>query len=78
MQKLRSTISLEEGPSIMTGPTRYRTQQNRFTLICNLCGAINYVDEPAFERVSTAFQERLENPFCCERCLADLEDMERR
>lgn len=78
MQKLRSTISPEEGPAMLPGPTRYRTQQNRFTLICNLCGAINYVDEPAFERVSAAFQERLENPFCCETCLEESEDIARR
>ena len=74
MATLRSRIDPEER-SVFVGPTSFRTQENEFEIRCGMCGKINYVDGETFERINSAIQAGLDNPFCCEVCEEEYDDL---
>jgi hypothetical protein len=73
--RLRSTLNPEEQPRPVEGPTRYRTGPNKSELICGLCGDTYFVDDVTFLQAISALEEGIENPFCCEECEAEYEEL---
>src|ERR1043165_1847043 len=52
----------------IAGLTPYKTGSNRFELRCGMCGKIYYADEQTFDRINTATRAGLDNPFMCDAC----------
>jgi len=73
--RLRSTLNPEEQNNLVEGPTRYRKGPNQSELICGICGGAYFVDSPTFDQAMAAMEKGLENPFCCDDCEADYEDV---
>lgn len=74
MEKLRSAIDPEE-TNIIQGPTTLPGDQNRLELRCGMCGRINFVDEETINRASEATKAGLDNPFRCEICQQEYDDL---
>jgi len=72
--RLRSNLNPEEQTNLIEGPTRYRKGSNQSELVCGFCGDTYYVDEVTFHQATSAMEEGLENPFCCDDCEADYEE----
>jgi len=75
MPRLRSTLNTEEQPGFIEGPTRYKTGPNQSELVCGFCNGIYYVDEVTFQRAMLAMEEGIDNPFCCDECEAEQEEL---
>jgi hypothetical protein len=75
MSNLRSSLNPEEQPGAVAGPTGYRTGINQFELRCGMCGNLYFVDQPTAERVKTAIEQGLDDPFRCEDCEEEYDEM---
>ncbi len=73
--RLRSTQNPEEQTNFVEGPTRYRKGPNQSKLVCGSCNEIYYVDENTFNQAVTAMEEGLDNPFCCDECETEYEEL---
>ena len=73
MTTLRSYIDPEE--QNMIGPTSFMTDRNEHEVRCGLCARAAYVDEERFRLVSEAIESGLENPFRCEICAEEYDDL---
>jgi hypothetical protein len=73
--RLRSRINPEEQRNLVEGPSRYRKGPNQFQLICEVCGGTFYVDQVTFRQALTAMEEGNENPFCCDECESEYEEL---
>ena len=73
--RLRSRINPEEQHNLNEGPTRYKKGPNQFELICEFCGDTYYVEEVTFRQALTAMEEGIDNPFCCDECESDYEEL---
>ncbi len=56
-------------------PSKHKTVQNRNELVCSTCGDIVFADDFVFKDVSRAIEQTSENPFLCEDCLNDYDDV---
>jgi hypothetical protein len=75
MPRLRSSIDPEEQPEFLESPTSYRIGTNQSQLLCSFCNGIYYVDNNTFQQVMSAMEEGIDNPFCCDDCEAELEEL---
>lgn len=57
-------------------PTAFQTERNQNEVYCSLCGEMFFVDEISFEKLTRAVEKTLENPFVCEDCRSEYEEME--
>jgi hypothetical protein len=73
--RLRSTVNPEEQTNLVGGPTRYKKGPNQSRLVCGFCGDPYYVDEITFEQAMHAMDEGIDNPFCCDECEAEYEEI---
>ena len=73
--RLRSTQNPEEQTNLVEGPTRYRMGPNQSELICGFCHEIYWVDYNTFEQAIKSMEEGLDNPFCCDECEAEYEEL---
>lgn len=73
--RLRSRVNPEEQRDLVEGPTRYKKGPNQSQLICEFCGGTFYVDEVAFRQALTAMEEGSENPFCCDECASEYDEL---
>jgi hypothetical protein len=73
--RLRSRQNPEEQTNVVEGPTRYRRGPNQSELVCGCCHEIYYVDDSTFNQAITAMKEGSDNPFCCDECEAEYEEM---
>ncbi|MGH9872922.1 MAG: hypothetical protein ACRD9S_10710 [Pyrinomonadaceae bacterium] len=73
--RLRSTVNPEEQPNFVEGPTRYRKGPNQSELACAFCGDTYYVDEVTFQQAMTAMEEGIDNPFCCDECEEEYDEL---
>ena len=69
--RLRST----EQPNQVIGPTRFRKGPNQSELTCTSCGDLYFVDDNSFDEAMSAMEMGLENPFSCEDCEAEREEL---
>jgi hypothetical protein len=73
--RLRSTLNPEEQTNLLEGPTRYRKGPNQSELICGFCSEAYYVDDVTFRQAVSAMEQGLDNPFCCDECEEDYEEI---
>lgn len=51
------------------------TTLNRFKMNCSSCHASFYVDKAFFDQIETAMEEGLDNPFICDDCHDELDEL---
>lgn len=73
--RLRSTLNPEEQPDLVVAPTRYRMGPNQSELICGFCNETYYVDDVTFHQAMSAMEEGSDNPFCCDECAEEYEEL---
>lgn len=73
--RLRSALNPEEQTNVVEGPTRYRIGPNQSELLCGFCNEVFYVDDVTFNQAVWAMGEGLDNPFCCDECEEDNEEL---
>ncbi len=59
----------------MAVPTRFRTEKNKHELFCGNCGEVVFVDDMIFDEVKGMLEKTMENPFVCEDCIEEYEDL---
>ena len=74
MTTLRSYIPLDQ-QSATKDPTCFKKEQNQQEVRCGMCGKIGYVDEDTLLFVSEAIKVGLDNPFRCETCEEEYDDL---
>jgi hypothetical protein len=72
---LRSKLNPEEEGGLIESVTNYKTAANQFSLRCGICNALFYVNETTFRNVSKAIEEGIDNPFVCEYCDEEYEEL---
>jgi hypothetical protein len=73
MTTLRSYIDPDQQTT--TGPTSFRTNQNEHKVRCSMCARSIYVNEETYRFVSEAINSGLDNPFRCEDCAEEYDDL---
>lgn len=73
--RLRSTLNPEEQTNVVEGPSRHRKGSNQRQLVCGFCNGTFYVDEVTFRQAMSAMEEGGDNPFCCDECEAEQEEL---
>lgn len=73
--RIRSELNPEEQTNLVVGPTRFKKGPNQLELVCGICNDVYYVDEPTFQQAMSAMEEGIDNPFCCEDCEAEYEEL---
>ena len=58
------------------GPTVFKTERNQHEARCGMCGRIIYVEEESFDFVSQAIKAGLDEPYRCELCLENYDDLD--
>lgn len=57
------------------GPTTLKTERNHRRVHCGMCGTIIYVDEETLSFVEEAIKAGLDDPFRCELCKEEYDDL---
>jgi hypothetical protein len=73
--RLRSELNAEEQSNVVEGPTRYRKGPNQSELVCSFCNETYYVDDVIFRQAMSAMEEGIDNPFCCDECETEYEEL---
>ena len=73
--RLRSRLNPEEQSNLVEGPTKFRKGPNQSELVCGFCNETYYVDDVTFNHAISAMEEGLDNPFCCDECEAEYEEL---
>jgi uncharacterized protein YlaI len=55
--------------------TELRTSLNTNEINCGLCNKIFFSDNSTFQAISRAIEEGLDNPFICDGCRAEYDDL---
>ena len=71
-----TTLQLVPNPDIATyGPTVFKTERNDREVRCGMCGKTIYIDNETFGFVSEAIKAGLDDPFRCELCKEEYDDL---
>ena len=73
MTTLRSYVDSDQQST--TGSTFFLTERNEHEVRCGMCARAVYVDEETFRFVSEAIESGLDNPFRCEICEEEYDDL---
>jgi len=73
MTTLRSYIDPDQQST--SSPTSFMTERNEHEVRCGMCPRAVYVDEETFRFVSEAIASGLDNPFRCEVCEEEYDDL---
>ena len=73
MITLRSFIDPDQHHA--TGPTSFMTERNEREVRCGMCARPMYVDEATYESAANAMTSGLDNPFRCEICEEEYDDL---
>lgn len=73
MTTLRSYIDPDQQTA--TGPTSFMTERNEIEVRCGICARPVYVDEETYRFGSDEIKSGLDNPFRCENCEDDYDDL---
>ena len=73
MTTLHSYFDPDRQPAI--GPTSFKTERNEHEVRCGMCAREVYVDEETYRFVSDAIKSGLDNPFRCEVCEEEYDDL---
>jgi len=74
MTTLRSYIDSDRQTPIHE-PTAFMTERNQRGVRCGMCGKVTYVDEDTFQFASDAISAGLDDPFRCEICQEEYDDL---
>jgi hypothetical protein len=58
-----------------SGVTEYKTEKNRHEINCGVCCKMFYADQETYESISRAVEQGLDNPYLCEDCRQEYEEM---
>ena len=71
-----TTLQLVPKQNLSTqGPTVFKTERNQHEVHCGMCGRIIYVEEESFDFVSEAIKAGLDEPFHCELCKEEYDNL---
>jgi hypothetical protein len=71
-----TSLQLVPNPEIQTqGPTVFKTERNDHEVRCGMCGGTIYIDDATFSFVSEAINAGLDDPFRCEVCKKEYDDL---
>ena len=72
-----TTLMSDINPNEQTahGPTSFMTERNEHEVRCAMCARTVYVDEETFDFANKAIQSGLDNPFRCEICAEEYDDL---
>jgi len=73
MTTLRSYIDPDLQPA--TGPTAFMTERNEHEVRCGMCARTVFVDEETYRFASDGINSGLDNPFRCEICSEEHDDL---
>lgn len=73
MTRLRETLDADRLKT--PEPTDYKTGENRYELLCGVCGRTLYADRPTFEAYEKALEHDPDNQFICSDCEQEYEDL---
>ena len=59
----------------MITPTKEKLGLNQFGIRCGMCGDLYYVDEATKARIAAADETGPDNPFQCEDCETEYDDL---
>lgn len=55
--------------------TDIETRVNTQAINCSVCNRISYTDNATYERICRSIEEGLDNPFTCESCTLECEEL---
>ena len=73
MTTLRSYIDPDQQTA--TGATSFMTERNEIEVRCGICARPVYVDEETYRFGTDEIKSGLDNPFRCENCEDDYDDL---
>ena len=73
MTTLRSNIDPDQQTRTM--PTSFMTEENEHGVRCGMCAREIFVNEETFRSMSEAIASGLDNPFRCEICEEEYDDL---
>jgi hypothetical protein len=73
MPTLRSYIDPDQQTE--TRPTSFKTEWNEHEVRCGMCAREFSIDEETFRSMSEAIESGLDNPFRCEICAEEYDDL---
>ena len=66
---------IDQNKQTATGPTSFMTERNEHEVRCGMCARTVYVDEETYRFASEAIESGLDNPFRCEVCAEEYDDL---
>ena len=66
---------IDPDQQMATGPTSFMTERNEHEVRCGMCARTGYVNEETSRSVSEAIESGLDNPFRCEVCEEEYDDL---
>lgn len=75
--RLRAEFDGDRNEDVI-GISDYRTDHNTHEILCSECFRPFFADQAAFESISRAIEEGIDNPFLCDDCEAIYDDAEQR
>lgn len=73
MNMSSSNVGLDRQPH--SGPPSFMTERNKHEVLCGVCAKPVYVDEETFCFTREAIESGLDNPFRCEHCAREYDDL---
>lgn len=70
-----ATSQMVPNPQTTTGPTSFMTERNEHEVRCGMCARTVYVNEETYGFVKEAMESGLDNPFRCEICAEEYDDL---
>lgn len=76
-EKLMTTLRSDINPNEQTahGPTSFMTELDEHEVRCGMCARAVDVNEETYRFVSEAIESGLDNPFRCEICAEEYDDL---
>jgi predicted SprT family Zn-dependent metalloprotease len=74
MMRLREEFDADRTETSMQ-VSGYPTEKARFEVYCDMCGEQFFVDEATSEKISHAIREGFDNPFVCEDCRGEMDEL---
>ena len=66
---------IDQNRQTATGPTSFLTERNEHEVRCGMCARTVYVNEETYRFASEAIESGLDNPFRCEVCAEEYDDL---
>lgn len=66
---------ISNNPEAVITPTKEKPGLNQVSIRCGMCGDLYYVDEATKARIAEVVETGLDNPFRCEDCESEYDDL---